>query len=210
MQAESKFHKQPNIFFNIEELMSHTSKNNEPLNQDEQWVSDYKKSGELNVLGKLYQQYMPLVYGVCLKYFKDEEQSKDAVMEIFEELIQKLKVYNVANFKSWLYTLSRNYCLMQLRKNKKSDIISIDDSFVELTPLSHHNDSEQREWYLNAMEKCLETITEEQKICINLFYLQQQCYTEVAQNTGYDFKKVKSYIQNGKRNLKICIDKQSE
>ena len=210
MQAESKFHKQPNIFFNIEELMSHTSKNNEPLNQDEQWVSDYKKSGELDVLGKLYQQYMPLVYGVCLKYFKDEEQSKDAVMEIFEELIQKLKVYNVANFKSWLYVLSRNYCLMQLRKNKKHDIISIDDSFVELTPLSHHNDSEQKEWYLNAMEKCLETITEEQKISINLFYLQQQCYTEVAQNTGYDLKKVKSYIQNGKRNLKICIEKQSE
>ena len=210
MQAESKFHKQPTIFFNIEELMSHTSKNNEALNQDEQWVSDYKKSGEIDVLGKLYQQYMPLVYGVCLKYFKDEEQSKDAVMEIFEELIQKLKVYNVANFKRWLYVLSRNYCLMQLRKNKKHDLISIDDSFVELTPLSHHNDSEQKEWYLNAMEKCLETITEEQKISINLFYLHQQCYTEVAQNTGYDLKKVKSYIQNGKRNLKICIEKQSE
>ena len=210
MQAESKFHKQPNIFFNIEELMNNTSKNKKPLNQDEQWVSEYKKSGELDVLGKLYQQYMPLVYGVCLKYFKDEEQSKDAVMEIFEELIQKLKVYNVANFKSWLYVLSRNYCLMQLRKNKKHDIISIDDSFVELTPLSHHNDSEQKEWYLNAMEKCLETITDEQKISINLFYLQQQCYAQIAQSTGYDLKKVKSYIQNGKRNLKICIEKQSE
>lgn len=192
------------------ELMDKFSKNNEPLNQDEQWVSDYKKSGDLAVLGKLYQQYMPLVYGVCLKYFKDEELSKDAVMEIFEELIQKLKVYEVANFKSWLYVLSRNYCLMQLRKNKKHDVFNIDDSFVELTPLSHHNDSEQKEWYLNAMEKCLETLTIEQKTSVRLFYLQQQCYNEVAENTGYDLKKVKSYIQNGKRNLKICIDKQSE
>ena len=192
------------------ELMDKFYKNNEPLNQEEQWVSDYKKSGDIAVLGNLYQQYMPLVYGVCLKYFKDEEQSKDAVMEIFEELIQKLKVYEVANFKSWLYVLSRNYCLMQLRKNKKYDVINIDDSFMELTPLTHHNDNEQKEWYLNAMEKCLETLTEEQKTSVSLFYLQQQCYTEVAENTGYDLKKVKSYIQNGKRNLKICIDKQSE
>lgn len=192
------------------ELMDKFSKNNEPLNQDEQWVSDYKKSGELAVLGKLYQQYMPLVYGVCLKYFKDEDQSKDAVMEIFEELILKLKVYEVVNFKSWLYVLCRNYCLMQLRKNKKHDVINIDDSFVELAPLSHHDDGEQKEWYLNAMEKCLETLTIEQKTSVSLFYLQQQCYTEVAENTGYDLKKVKSYIQNGKRNLKICIDKQGE
>lgn len=190
--------------------MDKFSKNNEPLNHDEQWVSDYKKSGDLAVLGKLYQQYMPLVYGVCLKYFKEEELSKDAVMEIFEELIQKLKVYEVANFKSWLYVLSRNYCLMQLRKNKKLDVINIDDSFVEIAPLSHPNESEQKEWYLNAMEKCLETLTEEQRTSVSLFYLQQQCYTEVAKNTGYDLKKVKSYIQNGKRNLKICIDKQSE
>jgi RNA polymerase sigma-70 factor (ECF subfamily) len=186
------------------------SKNKEPLNQDEQWVTDYKKSGDLAVLGKLYQQYMPLVYGVCLKYFKDEEQSKDAVMEIFEELIQKLKVYEVANFKSWLYVLSRNYCLMQLRKKQKSVEVNMDDSFVELAPISHHDDGEQKEWYLTAMEKCLETLTDEQKTSVNLFYLQQQSYTQVAQNTGYDLKKVKSYIQNGKRNLKICIDKQSE
>lgn len=192
------------------ELMDKLSKNNELLNQDEQWVSDYKKSGDLAVLGKLYQQYMPLVYGVSLKYFKDEEQSKDAVMEIFEELIQKLKVYDVANFKSWLYVLSRNYCLMQLRKKQKSVEVNMDDSFVELAHLSHHDDGQQKEWYLMAMEKCLETLTDEQKTSVNLFYLQQQSYTQVAQNTGYDLKKVKSYIQNGKRNLKICIDKQSE
>jgi RNA polymerase sigma factor (sigma-70 family) len=180
------------------------------INQDVEWVADYKKLGDLTILGKLYQQYMPLVYGVCLKYFKDEEKSKDAVMEIFEELIQKLKVYEVANFKSWLYVLSKNYCLMQLRKKQKHDDISIDDSFVELTTLSHHDDSEQKEWYLTAMEKCLQSLTEEQKTSINLFYLQQQCYTEVAKNTGFDLKKVKSYIQNGKRNLKICIEKQGE
>lgn len=190
--------------------MDKVSKNNAPLKQDEQWVSDYKKSGDLGILGKLYEQYMPLVYGVCLKYFKDEEQGRDAVMEIFEELIQKLKIYDVAHFKSWLYVVSRNHCLMQLRKKKKHAFIPIDDSFMELTPISHHHDSDQKEWYLSTMEKCLETLTEEQKMSVNLFYLQQQCYTEVAQNTGYDLKKVKSYIQNGKRNLKICIEKQGE
>ncbi|TKC01123.1 RNA polymerase sigma factor [Pedobacter cryophilus] len=186
------------------------SKNIEPISLDEQLITDYKKSGDLLVLGKLYEQYMPLVYGVCLKYFKDEEESKDAVMQIFEELIHKLKLHEVKNFKSWLYVLSRNYCLMELRKSQKHTMVNIEDQFMELESSQHHEDSNQKEWYLTAMEKCMETLSDEQKISVNLFYLQQQCYTEVAQNTGFELNKVKSYIQNGKRNLKICIEKQGE
>jgi RNA polymerase sigma-70 factor (ECF subfamily) len=192
------------------QLMKLISENIEPINLDEQLITGYKESGDLLVLGKLYGQYMPLVYGVCLKYFKDEEESKDAVMQIFEELIHKLKAHEVKNFKSWLYVLSRNFCLMELRKRQKHTIVNIDDQFMELESLQHHENSDQKEWYLNALERCMETLSDEQKISVNLFYLQQQCYTEVAQNTGFELNKVKSYIQNGKRNLKICIEKQGE
>ncbi len=178
---------------------------------DEQWVADYKKSGDLMILGKLYQPYMPLVYGVCLKYFKDEEDSKDAVMQIFEQLITKLKEHDVKNFKSWLYVLSRNFCLMELRKNQKNTFVNIDESFVETGPLLHHiNSDEGKEAQLLALEKCIETLNQEQKLSVNLFYLQKKCYTEVAEHTGFEISKVKSYIQNGKRNLKICLEKQSE
>ncbi len=178
--------------------------------QEEQLIAQYKISGDLKLLGTLYQNYMPLVYGVCLKYFKDDERSKDAVLQIFEELISKVKQHEIKNFKSWLYVLSRNFCLMDLRKTSKVDIISIDEKFMESDVLLHHEDRYEKEKSLLMMEDCIETLNTEQKLSVKLFYLQQKCYTQVAEETGYELKKVKSYIQNGKRNLKLCIEQKSE
>lgn len=177
---------------------------------DEHLVAAYKSASDLNVLATLYKRYMPLVYGLCLKYYKQEEPSQDAVMQIFEQLITKLKVHDVTNFKSWLYVLAKNHCLMELRKGAKHYTVSIDDAFVESDGLLHHDDRAATEEKLLLMEACMEKLVEEQRKSLQLFYLEQKCYTEVAAQTGYDLKKVKSYIQNGKRNLKICIERQSE
>lgn len=177
---------------------------------DADLIREYKTTGKLDFLAALYQRYMSLVYGVCLKYF-DEEASKDAVMQIFEELIGKLKQHEVQNFKSWLHVLTRNHCLMKLRamKNKESRQVSIDDHpVVENEELGHHENGMTLEDNLQSMEKCLETLPEEQKRSVDLFYLQEKSYREVSVITGYDMSKVKSYIQNGKRNLKICMEKQ--
>ncbi|WP_354300783.1 sigma-70 family RNA polymerase sigma factor [Pedobacter sp. UYP1] len=169
----------------------------------------YKSTGSLDALGMLYKRYMHLVYGVCLNYFKEEEASKDAVMQIFEELVLKLKIHEVQNFKSWLHVLTRNHCLMALRKLAKNNTVSIDDTFVENTDFVHLDIDDTKETQLTVMEKCMETLTEEQRKSVDLFYLQEKCYKEVAEITGYEMVKVKSYIQNGKRNLKICIEKNS-
>ncbi|WP_255372904.1 RNA polymerase sigma factor [Chitinophaga sp. YR573] len=170
-------------------------------------IQEYKRSGKLDVLAALYQRYMNLVYGVCLRYF-DEEASKDAVMQIFEELIAKLKQHEVQNFKSWLHVLTRNYCLMRLRsmKNREGREISID--VMENDSFQHHENGVSVEAHLQDMEKCLETLPEEQKRSVDLFYLKEKSYREVADMTGYEMNKVKSYIQNGKRNLKICMEQQ--
>jgi len=173
-------------------------------------LAEYRNTGNLELLGKLYEQYMPLVFGLCLKYLRDEEKSKDAVMEIFEDLVKKLRVHEVANFKAWLYTLSRNHCLMQLRSASKHEMISLDEFFVENDAFLHLEIEEVNEERLSIMAKCIDDLPSEQKISINFFYMEQKCYKEVADLTGFDLKKVKSYIQNGKRNLKICIDKNSE
>jgi len=179
-------------------------------NQDDAaLLAQYKRTGSLEVLGVLYNRYMHLVYGVCLNYFKEEEASKDAVMQIFEELILKLKVHEVQNFKSWLHVLTRNHCLMAIRKSSKNNTVSIDDVFVENTDFVHLDIEDTKETQLTVMEKCMETLPEEQKVSVDLFYLQEKCYKEVAEITGYELVKVKSYIQNGKRNLKICIEKNS-
>jgi len=172
-------------------------------------IARYKHTGSLEVLGVLYNRYMHLVYGVCLNYFKEEEASKDAVMQIFEELVLKLKIHEVQNFKSWLHVLTRNHCLMAIRKNAKHDTISIEDAFVENTEFVHLDIEDAKEKQLTVMEKCMDTLSEEQKISVDLFYLQEKCYKEVAEITGYEILKVKSYIQNGKRNLKICMEKNS-
>ncbi|TKC07647.1 RNA polymerase sigma factor [Pedobacter frigoris] len=186
-------------------------KNNARIQEqdDAALIASYKANGNLEVLGTLYNKYMHLVFGVCLNYLKDEEQSKDAVMQIFEELVLKLKIHEVQNFKSWLHVLARNHCLMALRKQSKNTTVSLEDTFVENTEFVHLDIDDTKETKLTIMEKCMETLPEEQRVSVDLFYLQEKCYKEVANITGFDMPKVKSYIQNGKRNLKICIEKNS-
>jgi RNA polymerase sigma factor (sigma-70 family) len=175
---------------------------------DDKLLANYRQSGDLTVLGKLYEKQMPLVYGVCLKYLKDEEQAKDAVMGIFEELIMKIKQHDIKQFRGWLYVLSRNYCLMQLRADKKIEVINLDD--VMEFSLVLHPDDNNREAAMQALEKCMDKLPGNQKQSIDLFYLKEKCYKEITILTGFTLNEVKSYIQNGKRNLKICLEKDSE
>ena len=177
---------------------------------EQELLTEYRDTGNLEILGIIYERYMPLVFGLCLKYFKDEEESKDAVMQIFEELVKKLKIHKVSNFKSWLYTLARNHCLMNIRSSSKHEFVQIEENFMENYAFVHLDIDETRENKLHIMEKCIDKLPPEQKDTISLFYLEQKCYKEVSDITGYDLNKVKSYIQNGKRNLKICIEKNSE
>ncbi|HEY0608018.1 MAG TPA: sigma-70 family RNA polymerase sigma factor [Chitinophaga sp.] len=177
---------------------------------DADLIREYKATGKLDYLAALYQRYMNLVYGVCLRYF-DEATSKDAVMQIFEELIPKLQQHEVQNFKSWLHVLARNHCLMKLRamKPREARVISLEDRpLMESEEILHHENGFNLEGRLQEMEKCLETLPEEQQKSVQLFYLQEKSYREVSEMTGFDMKKVKSYIQNGKRNLKICMEQQ--
>jgi len=157
---------------------------------------------------------MHLVYGVCLKYLKNRDDAKDAVMQIFEKLIMEMRQHEIRHFKSWLYVLTKNYCLMQLRSQKatdrrinnyKIDHVTSVESIMELHPI----DKEDAEKDL-PLKECLEKLNDEQKICIRLFYFENKCYREIAESLKLDEKKVKSHLQNGKRNLKICLEKRNE
>lgn len=174
---------------------------------DKELVQQYKQSGDMTVLATLYQRYMELMYGLCLKYLKDPETSKDAVMQIFEELVVKLRKHEVDNFKSWLYTLGRNHCLMQLRTPKNLKTTEFKTEIVQSEEDAHLNGVMSREANLQLMEKCLETLPEEQKKTIQLFYLEGKCYNDISEATGIEWNKVRSFIQNGRRNLKICMEK---
>ena len=175
--------------------------------EDDELLLQYKANGELAVLGELYNRYMSMVYGACLKYLKDREESRDAVMQIFEKLVVTLREHEVTHFKSWLYTTARNHCLMQLRSRKGKNFEEISPFLMETNTELHLEDEVDLETNLSKLEKCMNTLNVEQKACVELFYLKQKCYKEIIEVTGYDDTKVKSYIQNGKRNLKICMDR---
>jgi len=174
---------------------------------DKELVASYKQSGDLDVLGGLYQRYMELVYGVCLKYFKEPETAKDAVMQIFEELVSKLKKHEVENFKGWLHQLAKNHCLMQLRTPKNLKTVEFKTELVQTEENVHLNGVFEKEENLKKLDYCLGTLTDEQKKAVSLFYLEGKCYNEIAEITGQDWNQVRSFIQNGRRNLKLCMEK---
>ncbi len=174
---------------------------------DKELVELFRKTGNMEVLAILFQRYMDLLYGVCLKYMKDPETARDAVMQIFEELIRKLPHHQVDNFKSWLHTLAKNYCLMQLRTPRNLKTTEFNPDSMQSAEETHLNGVMQKEVELVRLERCLETLTGDQKITVELFYLKNKCYKEIAESTGIEWNKVRSHIQNGRRNLKICMEK---
>ncbi|MBX3255464.1 MAG: sigma-70 family RNA polymerase sigma factor [Chitinophagaceae bacterium] len=177
---------------------------------DNELVALYRQTGDLKILSTLYQRYMELVYGVCLKYLKDQERSRDAVMNIFEELVTKLKIHEINNFKSWLHTLTRHYCLMQLRTPKNMKTTEFNAEYMQSVETVHLNGVFEKEEQLQLLERCLQTLSAEQKQTVELFYLQQKCYNEIAAITGFDWNKVRSFIQNGRRNLKNCMEQKEQ
>lgn len=174
---------------------------------DKELVAKYKGSRDINVAGQLFQRYMDLLFGVCFKYFGEAERSKDAVMQIFEELLVRLDKHEVENFGGWLYTMAKNHCLMQLRSPKNMKTSAFSGENMQSGEDLHLTAVMEKEAELTRLEKCLETLPDEQQQSVRLFYLEEKCYKDIAEMTGIEWNKIRSYIQNGRRNLKICMEK---
>lgn len=192
------------LIFSLVALLKNISSSTDP---DLHLVQQYKSSKNLEVLGVLYQRYMDLVYGVCLKYLKQPEDAQDSTITIFEELADKLLRHGVENFKSWLYTLTKNHCLMRLRSEKKF-IVNMDAELVQSGENLHLDGVLDKEESFRQLDFCLGQLTDDQRKVIELFYLQSKSYHEITIITGIEWNKVRSAIQNGRRNLKICIENQ--
>jgi RNA polymerase sigma factor (sigma-70 family) len=181
--------------------------NQAPLLDELELIQLYKRTGNSAYVGQLYTQYTSLVYGVCLTYLKDRDDSKDAVMHIFEKLLKSLLDHEIVNFKSWLYTTTKNHCLMALRSKKGKTTIELPKEVMENGAVMNLEEEGEMEDNLNKLEKCIEELTNDQKQCVKLFFLEETCYKDIVTLTGFDMNQVKSYIQNGKRNIKICMER---
>lgn len=175
---------------------------------DAELLGLYLQTDRSEYLGDLYNRYIPLVYGLCLKYLKDASSAEDAVMQIFEVLLDKVGKFEIKEFRTWLYTVAKNHCLQLLRKTKREIVTDFGGMVMESDDSAHLFDREEGEMRLAALQKCLEQLPAPQRESVRLFFLEEKSYAEVADETNYQLKSVKSYIQNGKRNLKICMEKQ--
>lgn len=176
------------------------------LNLDRELLLAYKNKGDTSALGKLYKSYMELVFGLCMKYLKNTTDSEDAVMGIYELIADKLKTQEVDNFKSWLYVVSKNYCLDKLRKDKR-DLTKEKELYLMQSSENFHPDEvNDKEKKFNLLEQCLKKLPELQKKMIDLFYYQKRSYQEIADQEQLEWSMVRSNIQNGRRNLKNCIE----
>jgi RNA polymerase sigma-70 factor, ECF subfamily len=172
---------------------------------DEILVAQYLQTENKELIGILFGRYTHLVYGVCLQYLKDKDQCKDAVMEIFESLFEKLAHHPVFSFKNWLYSVSRNHCLMALRKtasyNRSKEKSAVLAGNGQDEPLDHHPE-ETIALHSGVIHSAIENLSTGQRLCVSMMYLEDKSYNDITALTGYTLKEVKSHIQNGKRNLK--------
>lgn len=186
---------------------------------DPELLEAYTDTGRMEYFGELYGRYMPLIYGLCLKYLRSAEAAEDAVMQIFEELVPKIGRFYIKEFRTWVYSVAKNHCLQQLRKKNRETALDMSSltagfspnfnaDFMESYEITHLLSKKDDEKIAEALEKCIEKLPLPQKESIRLFFMEEKSYADIADITNYAVKSVKSYIRSGKRNLKNCIESQ--
>ena len=175
---------------------------------DQQLLDNFYTDHNPEWLGILLPRYTMLLLGVCMKYLKNEEEAKDCVQQIFLKVITELKKYRVDYFKSWLYMVAKNHCLMRIRDRQGKIPVELTERYMS-TPQEEPDMSGllRNDHVIDLMSQSLNELSAEQKQCVNLFYLQKKSYQEISEQTGFTMMQVKSYIQNGKRNLRLLIEK---
>ncbi|MCF8278282.1 MAG: sigma-70 family RNA polymerase sigma factor [Flavobacteriales bacterium] len=194
-------------------MFSLNSNNRQNLT-DSDLMERYRYSYDNSYIGDLFQRYSHMLYGVCMKYLQDEEKAKDMVMEVFEKVLKDLKRHEVENFRTWIYSVTKNQCLMALRKDKRVDAHQNEFAFLSKEimefDIPQHLNGESQEDTDKKLSAAIESLKKEQRECIELFYFEKKSYEEIEAQTGYSYKEVKSFLQNGKRNLKIQLSRTNE
>ncbi|MBC6612272.1 sigma-70 family RNA polymerase sigma factor [Hymenobacter sp. BT507] len=187
---------------------------------DEELLLRYRQQGDVADLGTLYDRHLTEVFAICRRYLRPDEEAQDAVMQLFEQLVDKLRRHEVSNFPAWLHATVRNHCLLVLRARQRAGpaaggalVVHFPDAAGMESAAHQHlvsndadDDAHLTEERLQALEHALAELPDGQRRCLELFYLEKKCYADVAQLTGFDLKQVKSYLQNGKRNLKRYLE----
>jgi len=177
---------------------------------DEELLKHYKQSGNKELFADLFKKHVSVVYGTCLFYLQDKDEAQDATMQLFEKLMLDINNREIDNFKGWLSFVVRNHCISIIRKNKSQN--KNIKSYYEFEYEDANYETEEKinnvsdDVMLENMKYCLPKLKENQRKCVELFYLNNKSYQDIANETGFSLNEIKSYIQNGKRNLKLLLE----
>jgi RNA polymerase sigma-70 factor (ECF subfamily) len=180
---------------------------------DEELLKHYKQSGNKDLFADLFKKHVSVVYGTCLFYLQDKDEAQDATMQLFEKLMLDINNREIDNFKGWLSFVVRNHCISIIRKNKSQN--KNIKSYYEFEYEDANYETEEKintvsdDVMLENMKQCLPKLKENQRLCVELFYLNNKSYQDIANQTGFTLNEIKSYIQNGKRNLKLLLEDQT-
>lgn len=177
---------------------------------DRELLEHFHADGDNRWLGILLERYAMLLMGVCMKYLKEEEAAKDAVQQVCMKVIAEIPKYRVEYFKSWLYAIAKNHCLMALRSPARNMTEIPENRLSNLGDMEEQARRADLESSLMALEKAIAGLNAEQRTCIELFYLGKKSYKEISAATGMGVNEVKSHIQNGKRNLRLIIERNQQ
>jgi RNA polymerase sigma-70 factor (ECF subfamily) len=176
---------------------------------DQELIQLFRSGSDRDALGTLFLRYMDLVYGVCLKYTGQPESARDAVMDIYEHVHKKLPDHEVQNFGAWLYMVSKNHCLQVIRKKSNLLTVSLDDPAMQNGRELHQEDDfdlfEGGKDVMDQLHDCISRLPDQQAFCIRKFYFEKTAYADISESTGMTLDQVRSHIQNGRRNLKNCM-----
>lgn len=190
-----------------------SNKNDLTLLGESDLLSKYKEIGETGYFGELYNRYIPLVYGVCLKYLQNTDNARNAVMQLFDELLPQVTNHEIESFKPWLYKEVRNHCIRELhQENNEAGIASVIadvEPEEDILHLLYDEDTEKKD-VLNDVRRCMDRLPDSQRICITHFFHKKMSYMDIVDKTGYALNTVKSNIENGKQNLKRCINRNTK
>jgi RNA polymerase sigma-70 factor (ECF subfamily) len=176
---------------------------------DDELLALFRTTGEERYFAELYSRYIYLTYGLCLNYLKTEAEAQDAVMELFEDVRQKVVRYDIRFFRAWLYNVAKNHCIRQVQKKRRQPEEALPPVFMESDDFPALFDDDNREARFLRLQQCIEKLPAPQKVAVKLFFLSDKSYADIMEITGFQLKSVKSYLQNGKRNLKICMDNET-
>lgn len=203
----------------LRKAYKHSETKRQSLSQlsDEELIALLNDQTYNEIINEIFNRYSYILYGLCYKYLKNTEESKDAVQSIFEKIFTDLGNHSVRNLKSWLFVVAKNYCLMQIRKKQvETKELTAENSSQVLLKLyeeeiGQKNENDEMENHVSELLRCIDKLSSQQSICINLMYLDDKSYKEIADITGFSLNEVKSHIQNGKRNLrKLLIENDEE